>query len=117
MKLKNASSQYAIYSHSSFGPNFGSGTDLHVNSSAVYLNIGSTYELGPSTPTQLIGGRRYNIKEMEVFQVTDDPTPLQDPRKKQPLSCDSVKKVTTVNIFSKKVNECHQRQVEHTPRA
>jgi hypothetical protein len=105
MKLVGESDQCAIYNYSADGPIFGGGHDLKVSGSTVHLNIGSTYELGPSTPTQLIRGRRYNIKEMEVFQVTDEPTPLQDPRKKMPLSCDSVKKVATVDIFSKKVND------------
>jgi hypothetical protein len=118
MKLKNAASgQYAIYHYFNCGPTFGN--DFQVSGSTVYLNTGVTYEPGPSEqlisspsynispskPTQLIGGRMYNIKEMEVFQVTDEPTPLQDPRKRQPLSSDSMKKVATVDIFSKNVND------------
>jgi len=49
--------------------------------------------------------KRYDIKEMEVFQVTDNPSTPHDPRKKQPLSCDSVKKVATIDTFSKEVND------------
>jgi hypothetical protein len=103
MKLKNASRQYAIYNHSSCGPAFGQGNDFAVNDSKVYLSTGVTYERGPSH--QLIGGDSYDIKEMEVFQVTDNPSTPQDPIKIQPLSCDSVKKVATIDTFSKKVND------------
>eukprot|EP00985_Skeletonema_marinoi_P029082 scaffold26667_cov66-Skeletonema_marinoi.AAC.1 len=103
MKLKNASDQHAIYDDYSYGITFGGGHDLQVNGSTVYLDIGNSYNPGPSE--QLTGNRGYNIKEMEVFQVTDNPTPLQDPRKKQPISSNSVEKVAAVDAFSKEVND------------
>jgi len=68
------------------------------------LNTGYTYERGPSG--QLTGSWHYSIKEIEVFQVTDNPTPLRDPRKKkQPLASTSETKVAPVNRFSKEVND------------
>eukprot|EP00984_Skeletonema_dohrnii_P007466 scaffold2705_cov140-Skeletonema_dohrnii-CCMP3373.AAC.4 len=104
MKLKNASQQgYAIYNYSPSGPIFGNGHDLQVGGSSVSLKIGHTYN--PSPSEQLTGCRTYEIKEMEVFQVTDHPYPLQDPRKKQPISSNSVEKVSVVDTFSKKVND------------
>eukprot|EP00984_Skeletonema_dohrnii_P007468 scaffold2705_cov140-Skeletonema_dohrnii-CCMP3373.AAC.6 len=103
MKLKNASSHNAIYNYSSYGPVFGCGHDLRVDGSTVHLRIGNSYN--PSPSEQLTGCRTYNIKEMEVFQVTVNPTPLQDPRKKQPISSNSVEKGAAVDAFSKKVND------------
>ncbi|KAK1732631.1 hypothetical protein QTG54_016692 [Skeletonema marinoi] len=105
MKLKNASDQYAIFNHP-YGPMFGNGHgrhDLYVGGSTLYLRIGRSYYPGPTE--QLTGGRTYNIKEMEVFQVTDNPSPLQDPRKKQPHSSNPVEKVVAVDTFSKEVND------------
>jgi len=99
MKLKNASRQYAIYNHSSCGPAFGR-YDFTVNNSKVHLGIGGAYERGPSK--QLTRGKSYDIKEMEVFQVTDNPSTPHDPREKQPLS---VKGVATIDTFSKEVND------------
>jgi hypothetical protein len=109
MKLRNTGS-YAIYNHFNNSlPIFGNGNhqhDLKVNtsSSSVTLYTGNAYEHGSE---QLTGGRTYNIKEMEVFQVNENPTPIQDPRKKQQLSSDSVKKAATVTVnkFSKEVND------------
>eukprot|EP00984_Skeletonema_dohrnii_P028612 scaffold18662_cov101-Skeletonema_dohrnii-CCMP3373.AAC.5 len=103
MKLKNASDQYAIFNHPVCGPVFGRGRDLKVNGSSLSLGIGHTYNLSPSE--QLTGGCTYEIKEMEVFQVTDNPTPLPDPRKKQPISYKSAEKVAAVDTFSKEVND------------
>eukprot|EP00984_Skeletonema_dohrnii_P013355 scaffold5517_cov77-Skeletonema_dohrnii-CCMP3373.AAC.1 len=103
MKLKNASDKWAIYNCYSYGPTFGSGSDLQVIDSRVSLNVGLSYECGPSE--QLTGYQTYNIKEMEVFQVTDNPTPPQYPRKKQPISYKSVEKGAAVDTFSKEVND------------
>eukprot|EP00985_Skeletonema_marinoi_P009602 scaffold4475_cov142-Skeletonema_marinoi.AAC.1 len=103
MKLKNANDQYAINNYHSYGPIFGGGHDLKVIDSRVSLNIGHTYYPGPSE--LLTGHHSYNVKEMEVFQVIDNPIPLQDPRKKQPISYKSVEKVAAVDTFSKKVND------------
>eukprot|EP00984_Skeletonema_dohrnii_P011322 scaffold4505_cov84-Skeletonema_dohrnii-CCMP3373.AAC.4 len=103
MKLKKASDQYAIYNYDSYGPTFGKGCDLEVEDSTVSLDIGHSYNPSPS---ELLNGRSsYNIKEMEVFQVIDNPTPLQHPRKKQPISYKSVEKVAAVDTFSKEVND------------
>jgi hypothetical protein len=102
MKLLNARS-YAIC-NSSDGPTFGNGSgycDLRVGSTSVTLYTGNAYERGSE---QLSINHTFSIKEMEVFQVTDNPTPIQDPRKKQQLS-DSVKKAASVNNFSKEVND------------
>ncbi len=105
MKLRNAG-LYAIYGQSNCGPIFGMGNgnqhDLKVNGSSVHFYTGNAYEYGSE---KLSENNSYSIKEMEVFQVSDNPTPIQDPRKKQQLSDDSVKKATaTVNNFSKEVN-------------
>ena len=104
MKLKNANSRYAIYNSASYGPTFGGGHDLYTNGRELKLgHLGHTYERGPIEPTA--GSRTYDIKEVEVFQVTDNPTPLPNQRKKRLLSRNTVKKVEAVDIFSKKVND------------
>ena len=68
-----------IYNESNCGPTFGSGHDHYVYGSSVEHHTGNTYECGSG---QLAGSCIYDIKEMEVFQVTDNPTAIQDPRKK-----------------------------------
>jgi hypothetical protein len=108
MKLLGIKDEYAIYNYLSYGPIFGGygdySCDLEVCNSSVYLNTGDTYERGPSG---LLTGC-YSIKEMEVFQVTNNPTPLRDQKKKkQPLASTSETKVALapVNGFTKEVND------------
>ena len=107
IKMKLRGDHCAIYNQSNCGPIFGYAVvydynDLTVNGSSVTLYTGYAYERGPK---QLAECRTYSIKEMEVFRVTDNPTSIQDPRKKQQLPSDSVKKAATVNNFSKEVND------------
>ncbi|XP_065837528.1 uncharacterized protein [Oscarella lobularis] len=72
-------SQHAMFDHSSYGPTFGSGHDLHISSDsnsneASYMNWGYTYELpngytsGGSGGTWICG---YNFQtiEIEVFAL------------------------------------------------
>ena len=108
MKLKNANRGYAIYNNASYGPTFGGGHDLRTIGGELYLNLGHTYERGPFGPFGPFGPTagclNYDIKEVEVFQVTDNPTPLPNQRKKRLLSRNTVEKVEAVNMFSEKVN-------------
>ena len=108
MKLKDGNSPYAVYHSAKRGPTFGLGPvcDLKVIDSTLYVNNGRSYECGPTQPLTGTGSYcLHTIKEMEVFQVTNNPVPLQDPRKKQPISSPPVKKVAAVDMFSKEVND------------
>eukprot|EP00986_Skeletonema_menzelii_P002384 scaffold647_cov150-Skeletonema_menzelii.AAC.31 len=105
MKLKKEDDEHAIYNDSSLGPCFGSGVDMQVSDSTLKIYsfdtalTVSTYKRWPSK--QLTGSKNYNIKEVEVFQVT----PLRDPREKKHITCNAVEKVAAVDMFSKKVND------------
>jgi hypothetical protein len=68
MKLEDADDPHAIYNDSSLGPAFGYGYDMYVNGSTLTLKP-SIYQPGP------LANGPFNIKEMEVFQVTGS-TPL-----------------------------------------
>ncbi len=88
MKLKNTG-KHAIYNYFSYGPTFGHGHDLHV-ASTVRLNSGCSYECGPFEQN---GGQAYNIKEMEVFKVTNNTPSIQNSRMQQTAYlCHPVKK-------------------------
>lgn len=101
MRLKNANDQQAIYSSSSYGPVFGAGYDLCVEGSTVKLKSGQSYDRGPFRQRTC----KYNIKEIEVFKVANNPTPPPNLTKKQSLPDNSVEKVAAVDMFSKKVND------------
>ncbi|KAL7452499.1 hypothetical protein ACHAWC_005724 [Mediolabrus comicus] len=104
MKLQNPD-DYAIYDDFNFGPLFSNGyNDFTVNGSTVKLYTGNAYERGPG---QLSGNRTYDIKEMEVFQVTDNSTPIQDPRKTQRLPSDSVKNAASAKEVNDAINKKH----------
>ncbi len=70
--------QFAMYDHSSNGPTFGGGHDMHVADNAnsystSYTNILS-YELPPGQNAQtfLTGARNFQAAEIEVFRVVSD---------------------------------------------
>ncbi|KAL7546509.1 hypothetical protein ACHAWF_009842, partial [Thalassiosira exigua] len=99
MKLRHPNNTQAIYNNSSYGPVFGSGNDLCVNGSRLSLNLGNAYQA--SSNYQCFGGqgygsRSFNIKEIEVFQVT------ASAQKASPKTKPS--DVVEVSNFSKEVN-------------
>ncbi|KAL7543241.1 hypothetical protein ACHAWF_007348 [Thalassiosira exigua] len=71
VNLKNAGGTNAIYDDNSYGPTFGSGHDLYVNNnmSQVKLYFGRSFHAGPSS-SQLNSCSSFNIKEIEVFEVS-----------------------------------------------
>ena len=80
LKLKVKSQEHAVYHHSSYGPTFGGGYDLHVSSLSnsnrkSYMNLVS-YEFpnkikGIEGGILIVGGSDHNFQtdEIEVFQV------------------------------------------------
>jgi hypothetical protein len=73
MKLLTGSQDYSIYKDPNSGPTFGKFgyRGLKVNGQSVFVNYGNchhngSYEAFPSP----INGHVFNIKEMEVFQIT-----------------------------------------------
>ena len=75
--VKHASSSYAIYSYSSYGPTFGGGHDIRIAGSAnqntnSYTNFGSSYSLPNGVTdrlTILAGTRSFSPDEVEVFYL------------------------------------------------
>ena len=88
MKPKEHTKNNSIYCRSSYGPTFGGGHDLKMNSSASYVNIGHTYVLPPGTNTNFItGSSQFHIAELEVFKVDSSiPTCRSKQKQKDPLS-------------------------------
>eukprot|EP00984_Skeletonema_dohrnii_P003667 scaffold1269_cov72-Skeletonema_dohrnii-CCMP3373.AAC.1 len=76
MKLVDAECKYVIghYHHVTIGLRFGRRGDLtsefYTDNGSVYINIEETYERAPFE--ELNGYHTYEIKEMEVFQVSDE---------------------------------------------
>jgi len=95
MKLKDKDDVEAIMNDGDHGPVFGGGHDLCVEGSRVYLDVGHTYEIGPTEEFNC--NENYEINEMEVFQVSD-------PGKQKQLSPCSEKKATLVDRFTREVN-------------
>jgi hypothetical protein len=78
MPLTQVPHPSAIHDHSSHGPTFGNGHDIHVagndnSNTTSYTNILS-YELPPGQNTQtfLTGARNFQSAEIEVFRVVSD---------------------------------------------
>ena len=69
MKLYDDEDNNAIYCDEDSGPTFGNGHDIIVDESSVSLRMGYSYQEGPTK--ELNDGKYYNIKELEVFQVSD----------------------------------------------
>ena len=72
MKVKE-DEEFAIHCDELYGPTFGGEEfDLCVEESSVQLDIGCAYQyLVAGLSAELIGRKDYEIKEMEVFQVSD----------------------------------------------
>jgi hypothetical protein len=101
MRLKNMHDACAICDNGNYGPIFGGGHDLYVNGSIVTLKIGHSYD--HVSFGRLRESTEYNIREMEVFQVSDDAPLNLDPRKRKVSN--STKKSPVVNIFTDEINE------------
>jgi len=102
MKLNGSSNEYAIYSgQNGYGPTFGVGYDFRVHGQTLYLKTGNTYQ---SPPSQLLGSRTLNIKEMEVFQVVPPLTSNPRPRQKAKTNNDLTLNTKKVERFSSAVN-------------
>merc|ERR1719356_503048 len=102
MKLKNTEHYRVVYHKSSFGPAFGRGHDLYVDSSHhVCTNIGNTYHI--PWPMQCASSYTAKaIKEMEVFQVDTVNTCLLPTRQIVP---NSNYNINLVEQFGPEVNE------------
>ena len=98
MKIKECYSDSAIDCDEEYGPAFGD-RDMYVDyaNSSVELRMGCSYQGGPTE--DLNGGKEYNIKEMEVFQVSGTCM-----RKKQ-VPPSSQEEVTVVDRFAGEVND------------
>ena len=74
MSLIPGKKSSAIHCHSSSGPRFGSGIDLHIpnapNSNNCSVKLNSTYQLPPgqNANTFLTGNQNFTLAEMEVFK-------------------------------------------------
>ena len=67
--------QYELRGHSSYGPSFGNGNDLHISTNAnansnSYCNLGNAYEdaTGRGTAT-FTGNQNFQVSDYEVFTV------------------------------------------------
>ncbi|EJK72233.1 hypothetical protein THAOC_06252, partial [Thalassiosira oceanica] len=89
----------AIYRSISYGPTFGGGHDLRVdNPFIVTSNFGASYQTSASWP--LSEGVFFQVKEMEVFQITS--TSVSANKRSATSKASPVSKVDS---FSKKMNE------------
>ena len=77
MPLTQAPHPNAIHDHSSHGPTFGNGHDIHVADNAnsntnSYTNVGPAYQLpaGQDARCFLTGTGNFQTAEIEVFRVT-----------------------------------------------
>ena len=74
MSLIPGKESSAIHCHSSHGPRFGGGVDLHIpsapNSTNCSVNLNHTYQLPPgqNANTFLTGNQNFTLAEMEVFK-------------------------------------------------
>jgi hypothetical protein len=78
-KFKLSNALNAIYSHSGYGPTFGSGYGLDIyvadscnTNASGYTNLGYGYvnDTGISGTTVFTGERTFTVKEIEVFTIT-----------------------------------------------
>ena len=76
MMLKDNSDGHGIYCHPPFGPTFGGGCDIHVDSKANSIsgsdtNLGHTYHLpdGQSFQKFFTGQKNFQAAEEEVFSI------------------------------------------------
>ena len=100
MKLKDADDEHAIFNGSHCGPSFGLRDDMQVrNDSQVHINMGHSYHSGPLA-TEL-----YDIKEMEVFQVTKSSPSARIANSKGKHTEGRTLQVEAVTRFSHEVNE------------
>ena len=75
--VKQASSSYAIYGQSSYGPTFGGGHDIYIANNAnqntgSYTNFGHSYSLPNGVTDQytiLAGTRSFSPHQVEVFYL------------------------------------------------
>jgi len=80
MTLTTEREQFAICSHSGYGPTFGGGHDLHISNNAnknasSYSELGHTYERPSGQQhTFFTGSRNFIVTDYEVFglQFTHD---------------------------------------------
>jgi hypothetical protein len=99
MKLKDANIPAAIYNDSWYGPSFGRGHDMLVHGSSVAFGPASTFHPWPLP----LGS--YNIKEMEVIQVTGSASPAKNTRSKRKQSMHTIQVDKQVTRFSNDINE------------
>jgi len=107
-KMKLMNSAYAVYDYSSYGPIFGGGhdlrgSDLFVDGSSVILELGNTYEPGPSNDFN--EGISCTIKEMEVFQVTGKLSRASNVTTEEEQTQLELSKEKQVKRFSEDINE------------
>ncbi|KAL7549023.1 hypothetical protein ACHAWF_014432 [Thalassiosira exigua] len=120
MTLKNANGGCAVYHESRYGPTFGSGFDLYVHGSDghINLNLGHTYDsVLPGRLTTRTNGcyARLAIKELEVFEVAGEPSPVViAPKASNEHLLQPIEPVTS---FSKIVNEAINAKKESLMKA
>ncbi len=95
IKLREYQEDSAIYCYEELGPSFGH--DLDVDKSFVRLNMGASYQCGPTAELNSAG--EYEISEMEVFQVSD--TCMQKEKGHPGFQ----EKVASVDRFTGEVND------------
>ena len=75
MRIKQNKYSKAMYHSSSYGPTFGVGHDICIesdanNNSYLHSNLGYTYEIPPGqTDTFLVGTEYFKVSDIEVFQI------------------------------------------------
>ncbi|KAL7523264.1 hypothetical protein ACHAWF_000445, partial [Thalassiosira exigua] len=99
MKLITANDEKVVYIYDrcDCGPTFGFGPDMKVEGPMVSTRIGHTYV---RSPYNRLNRGRFNIKEMEVFDVTGESSSLPSY-----LKLDRAALATAVTRFSEQIND------------
>jgi hypothetical protein len=125
-KLKNADDKWAIFNGEDWAnfdgeddqgeegpaPAFGRGCDLAVYGSDVALWNGRSYVPFETVQLPEAETKRFPIKEMEVFQVSDMALP-RDPKQKSPTISPKKLPTAAVDRFSEGVNDAIMRDGQH----
>ncbi|KAL7523290.1 hypothetical protein ACHAWF_000457, partial [Thalassiosira exigua] len=97
MKLITANDENAVFDRCDYGPTFGVRPDMKVQGPMVSTRIGSTYV---RSPYNRLNSGRFNIKEMEVFEVTGESSSTPSC-----LRLNNAALATAVTRFSEQIND------------
>ncbi|KAL7524769.1 hypothetical protein ACHAWF_001078, partial [Thalassiosira exigua] len=119
LKLKNSDGVCAVLHSEYYGPTFGRGPDLRVDLDGpdAYIDLGQTYELGLLDPLKSHLNKSFNIKEMEVFQVTGGSPTQTNPGNDIQSEAIEVSNFVPVDKFTDPINEALNRKQKCLQRA